>query len=278
MSELEEQLMNTAEAETGSAETPTQENAGIETSENQEQPTEEQWKLDKRFGGVWKAPDDVYNSVKFLESKYDPLRQTLEKMGYSDPSQLEQVLGKYPEYEQQSQVLDKLNTLLQHETYGPKLQAALKEVQQGLEREKYGAAIEDLPPHIQEQLRKVNELEEKYNQMQEEKELNANVQTIQTQMDDIQKICEKYGFEIDATAFLKECQQGNVHPNQIKGYFFENNFENLVGTAQSQASMSALNKNSKLKNSAGSSSQRTVPQQEPTLDSIKDLRTELMRT
>jgi hypothetical protein len=275
MSELEQELMQTSEVETGSEiETPTQE---VETGEEAEQIQEEIWKQDKRFGSTWKSPDDVYNSVKYYEQKFDPIRQTLEKSGFADPQKLEQVLNKYPEYEQSSQLVEKLNTLLQHEVYGPKLQGMFKEIQQGFERDKYGTAIEDLPPHIQEQLRKVNDLETKYQQMEEEKTLNTNVQTIHSQMDGIQKLCADYGFELDAQTFLQECQEKGIPPSQIKGYFFENNFQNLVETAQKQASLGTLNKNKELKTKSGYSSQKTVTSNTSDINSFKDLRNELLK-
>lgn len=274
MSELEQELMQTSEVGTDTPESASQE---VQTGENAET-QEEIWKQSNEFkNGLWKSPDDVYNSVKFYQTKLEPFRQTLEKSGYQTPEQLEQVLSKYPELEQQSQVMEKLNTLLQDQVYGPKLQGLFKEIRQDFERKKYGAAIEDLPPHIQEQLKKVNDLEEKYNKMEEEKELNTNVQTIHSQVSDIQGLCNEYGFEIDTKAFLEECQAQNIPPSQIKGYFYENNFKDLVEAARQQASLGTLNKNKEIKSAAGSSSQKTVTSKESKINSFQDLRNELLK-
>ena len=278
MEELQQELMQTSEVGSESEQSQTQQGPTDSIADVQEQQEgQELWRQSNEFkSGLWKSPDDVFNSVRYYQQKLDPIRQTLEKTGFSNHEELEQVLSKYPEYKQNSEVVEKLNTLLTHEVYGPKLQSMFKEIQQGFEREKYGAAIEDLPPHVQEQFRKINEVEAELTKLKEEKELNNNIQTIHTQVESIQNICTNYGFEIDVQEFLKECQANNIPTNQMKAFFLEHNFDDLVAAAQKKSSLGVLNKNKEIKMSATSSSNKIEQTQAKEASSIKDLKEQLL--
>ena len=104
MEELETQLNNTADGQVEQTPDNTAEdNTQTETiqdvlnkSETPETP-QELWKQTKQFEqGLWKTPDDVYNSVKYYEQKFQPLEQSLKRMGFKEPAELEraQSLGQ----------------------------------------------------------------------------------------------------------------------------------------------------------------------------------------
>ena len=145
MSELEESLNNTVSDEGASQSQETVENTApaeslhdILSAPDEPETPQELWKQSNQFKqGLWKSPDDVYNSVKYYEQKFQPLEQSLKRMGFKEPADLEQAYKDYqeklPTYQENEQTINLLNALLQNENYGSKLRGVLDEIRKAQE-------------------------------------------------------------------------------------------------------------------------------------------------
>ena len=297
MDELETQLNEAVDNSEVQEETQTQ-NADTQTAEDNtqnEQPQtlhdilngkegntqpvqNELWKQSKNFEkGLWKTPDDVYKSVQYYEQKYQPLEQSLSRMGFKSPVELEQALKDYqdkiPVYQENEAVINQLNALLQNETYGPKLKAALDEIRRGQQAERYGVAFDDLPPVIKEKVLKGEQALQMVEEMKQEQAYQTALGTIQEQMQQIEQIAQETGLDFDNKAFLEYCRDKNISPQNMKGEFLNAYYTQMLEKAKQNASLATTVKNKQNKANALNSStkQQTAQSQMPKMNDIYDL-------
>ena len=161
------------------------------SSDNKEQ-APELWKQSNQFKqGLWKTPDDILKSVQFYEKKFQPLEQTIKRMGFNEPSELEQAFKDYqekiPVYQENEATINQLNALLQNEVYGSKLRSVFDEIRRAQETERFGMAFDDLPPIIKERVVKGEQAFQQLEEMKQEQAYNNALGTIQEQMQQIEQ-------------------------------------------------------------------------------------------
>ena len=268
MADLEEQLNNTGaevqepqdvqtEPETVENTQPTKPQTLHEVlnQDSEQAPvTEELWKKTKNFeNGLWKTPDDIYKSVQFYEKKYQPLEQSLRRMGFEEPAQLEQAFKDYqerlPVYQENENLINQLNALLQNDVYGSKLRSVFDEIRRAQETEKFGMAFDDLPPVIKERVVKGEQAFQQLEEMRQEQAYNNALGTIQDQMAQIEQKAQETGIEFDSKSFLEYCRDNNIAPQNMLGVFLTSHYQQMIEKAKQNASLAttAQNKQNKVK-------------------------------
>lgn len=243
---------------------------------------QELWKQTKQFEqGLWKTPDDVYNSVKYYEQKFQPLEQSLKRMGFKEPADLEQAYKDYqeklPQYQENEQTINLLNALLQNDVYGSKLRGVFDEIRKAQEMERFGMAFDDLPPIIKEKVTKGEQALQMVEELKQEKAYNEALGTIQEQMAQIEQIVADNGLEFDTQAFLEYCRDNNIPPSAMQGEFLKSNYTKLLEAAKQNASLATATQNKQNKANAINSStkgQAAPPPKE--IKSEQDLKAALL--
>ena len=232
------------------------------------QEVQELWKQSNQFkNGLWKTPDDILKSVQFYEKKFQPLEQSLKRMGFSEPSQLEQAFKDYqekiPQYQENENTINILNALLQNETYGSKLRNVFDEIRRAQETERFGMAFDDLPPVIKERVVKGEQAFQRLEEMEHQQAYNNAVNTIQEQMQQIEKIVNDTGLEFDMQEFLQYCKDNNISPSNMKGEFLNSNYLKMLEKAKQNASLATSTQNKQNKQKALNSSTKTQGAEPP---------------
>lgn len=229
----------------------------------EEETAQELWKQSNQFkNGLWKTPDDVFNSVQYYEKKFQPLEQSLRRMGFNEPAQLEQAFKEYqekmPVYQENEQTINLLNALLQNEVYGSKLRSVFDEIRRAQEMERFGMAFDDLPPIIKEKVTKGEQALQMVEELKQEKAYNDALGTIQEQMAQIEQIVNDNGLsDFDVKGFLEYCRDNNIPPSAMQGEFLKSNYSKLLENAKQNASMATTVQNRQNKASAINSSTKT---------------------
>ena len=278
MSELEESLNNTVNDEGASQSQETVENTApaeslhdILSAPDEPETPQELWKQSNQFKqGLWKSPDDVYNSVKYYEQKFQPLEQSLKRMGFKEPADLEQAYKDYqeklPTYQENEQTINLLNALLQNEVYGSKLRGVFDEIRKAQEMERFGMAFDDLPPIIKEKVTKGEQALQMVEELKQEKAYNEALGTIQEQMAQIEQIVADNGLtDFNTQEFLEYCRDNNIPPSAMQGEFLKANYPKLLEAAKQNASLATATQNKQNKANAINSStkgQATAPPKE----------------
>lgn len=238
----------------------------------------ELWKESSQFkNGLWKTPDDIMNSVQYYEKKFQPLEQSLKRMGFNEPAQLEQAFKEYqeklPVYQENENTINLLNALLQNEVYGSKLRGVFDEIRRAQEQERYGISFDQLPPVIQEKVTKGEQAFQQLEELKQQQAYNSALGTIQEQMAQIEQIVNDNGLEFDSKAFLEYCRDNNITPSNMQGEFLKLNYSKMLETAKQNASLAttAQNKQNKAKAINSSTKAQTAQNQIPVMTSINDL-------
>ena len=292
MDEIETQLTDTAES-TETTDTAAEPQETTETTENnydsqtlaevlngkEDKPQEvkELWKETNQYKqGLWKTPDDVMRSAQYYEKRYQPLEQYIQRMGFKEPSQLEQVLKDYqerlPQYQEAEATINQLNALLQDQNYGSKLRDALNEIRRAQETERFGMAFDDLPPIIKERVVKGEQAFQQLEEMKQEQAYNNALSTIQEQMQQIEQIVQETGLDFVPENFLKYCRDNNISPSNMKGEFLNAYYTQMLEKAKQAASLATTAQNKQNKaNALNSSTKQTPAQPKPKMNDISDL-------
>ena len=266
MEELENELNNTADGQVNETpETPaenTPQTLHDVLSQPEEETPQELWKQSNQFkNGLWKTPDDVFNSVQYYEKKFQPLEQSLKRMGFKEPAELEQAYKDYqeklPQYQENEQTINLLNALLQNDVYGSKLRNVFDEIRRAQEMERFGMAFDDLPPVIKEKVTKGEQALQMVEELKQEKAYNEALGTIQEQMAQIEQIVNDNGLEFDTQGFLEYCRDNNIPPNAMQGEFLKSNYSKLLEAAKQNASLATATQNKQNKANAINSSTKT---------------------
>lgn len=285
MDELENQLNNITDEnpveDESQTDNPTENitTSGDDSGENAE--PQELWKQTKQFEqGLWKSPDDIYNSVKYYEQKYQPLEQAIKKMGFNAPEELEEAFKNYQEklpiYEENEQAVNLINALLQNETYGPKLKSAFDEIRRAQEMERWGVSFDQLPAAIRERVEKGERAFQELEEMKQQQAYESNLNTINEQVSQIEALAKEYDFDVNIAEILEHCKENNINPANIYGEFLKNSFAQLVDKAKQDASFATANQNKQNKaNAVNSSTKKGVTVPKP-INSIDDLQAEIL--
>ena len=143
MEELEQEITNAVEGQVDETPAePAENNTDLrgelsKLNPDNPEPPQELWKQSNQFKqGLWKTPDDIMNSVQYYEKKFQPLEQSLKRMGFNEPADLEQAFKEYqeklPVYQENENTINLLNALLQNDVYGSKLRGVFDEIRKAL--------------------------------------------------------------------------------------------------------------------------------------------------
>jgi len=288
MSDIEQEITNAVDNQGENTENDgVQSNAPETLHDVLNQPEEpeapqELWKQSNQFKqGLWKTPDDIMNSVQYYEKKFQPLEQSLKRMGFKEPAELEQAYKEYqeklPVYQENENLINTLNALLQNEVYGSKLRGVFDEIRRAQEMERFGMAFDDLPPIIKEKVTKGEQAFQQLEELKQEKAYNEALGTIQEQMAQIEQIVTENGLDFDKQAFLEYCRDNNIAPSAMQGEFLKSNYAKLLENAKQNASLATAAQNKQNKANAINSStkqQGAVPAKE--IKTEQDLKAALL--
>ena len=290
MDELENELLNNAEeGQAEQAPDNTAENTDLQGELNKLNPAPaegeeavEQWKQTNQFkNGLWKTPDDVFKSVQFYEKKFQPLEQSLKRMGFKEPAELEQAYKEYqeklPVYQENENTINLLNALLQNDVYGSKLRGVFDEIRRAQEMERFGMAFDDLPPVIKEKVVKGEQAFKELEEMKQQQAYNDALGTIQEQMQQIEQIVNDNGLEFDKQGFLEYCRDNNIPPNAMQGEFLKSHYSQMLEKAKQNASLATTAQNKQNKAKALNSSTKEQGAEAPKeIKTEQDLKAALM--
>ena len=194
----------------------------------------EEWQKDSRYGKMWNKADDLYNSYKSLETKfqdvnpkYTGLLKILKENGFQAET-LADELKKYADYRNPesriNQVYNYVDKLLNNNLYSDRVLQFFNQ----LEAEE----LQRLYPNMSaEQIKKQQELEAKLQQLetterqrQEEKYLSDTTTQITNGLTECDNLAKEYGFKMTDEVkdyLLTYCRDNNVEPKYIKSIFRE---------------------------------------------------------
>ena len=194
----------------------------------------EEWQKDSRYGKMWKKTDDLYNSYKSLETKfqdvnpkYTGLLKILKENGFQAET-LADELKKYADYRNPesriNQVYNYVDKLLNNNLYSDRVLQFFNQIE--------AEELQRLYPNMSaEQIKKQQELEAKLQQLetterqrQEEKYMADTTAQITNGLTECDNLAKEYGFKMTDEVknyLLTYCRDNNIEPRYIKSVFRE---------------------------------------------------------
>jgi hypothetical protein len=194
----------------------------------------EEWQKDSRYGKMWKKTDDLYNSYKSLETKfqdvnpkYTGLLKILKENGFQAET-LADELKKYADYKNPesriNQVYNYVDKLLNNKLYSDRILQFFNQIE--------AEELQRLYPNMSaEQIKKQQELEAKLQQLetterqrQEEKYMADTTAQITNGLTECDNLAKEYGFKMTdevKSYLLTYCRDNNIEPRYIKSVFRE---------------------------------------------------------
>ena len=194
----------------------------------------EEWQKDSRYGKMWNKADDLYNSYKSLETKfqdvnpkYTGLLKILKENGFQAET-LADELKKYADYRNPesriNQVYNYVDKWLSNEIYSPRILQLFNQIE--------AEELQRLYPNMSaEQIKKQQELEAKLQQLetterqrQEEKYMADTTAQITNGLTECDNLAKEYGFKMTdevKSYLLTYCRDNNIEPRYIKSVFRE---------------------------------------------------------
>jgi hypothetical protein len=194
----------------------------------------EEWQKDSRYGKMWNKADDLYNSYKSLETKfqdvnpkYTGLLKILKENGFQAEN-LADELKKYADYRNPesriNQVYNYVDKLLNNNLYSDRVLQFFNQIE--------AEELQRLYPNMSaEQIKKQQELEAKLQQLetterqrQEEKYMADTTAQITNGLTECDNLAKEYGFKMTDEVknyLLIYCRDNNIEPRYIKSVFRE---------------------------------------------------------
>lgn len=194
----------------------------------------EEWQKDSRYGKMWNKADDLYNSYKSLETKfqdvnpkYTGLLKILKENGFQAET-LADELKKYADYRNPesriNQVYNYVDKLLNNNLYSDRVLQFFNQIE--------AEELQRLYPNMSaEQIKKQQELEAKLQQLetterqrQEEKYMADTTAQITNGLTECDNLAKEYGFKMTdevKSYLLTYCRDNNIEPRYIKSVFRE---------------------------------------------------------
>ena len=194
----------------------------------------EEWQKDSRYGKMWNKADDLYNSYKSLETKfqdvnpkYTGLLKILKENGFQAET-LADELKKYADYRNPesriNQVYNYVDKLLNNNLYSDRVLQFFNQIE--------AEELQRLYPNMSaEQIKKQQELEAKLQQLetterqrQEEKYMADTTAQITNGLTECDNLAKEYGLKMTDEVknyLLTYCRDNNIEPRYIKSVFRE---------------------------------------------------------
>lgn len=190
----------------------------------------EEWQKDSRYGKMWNKADDLYNSYKSLETKfqdvnpkYTGLLKILKENGFQAET-LADELKKYADYRNPesriNQVYNYVDKLLNNNLYSDRVLQFFNQIE--------AEELQRLYPNMSaEQIKKQQELEQKIQVLEaqeQERALQKDINIINQSFKDCETLAKEYGFKMtdEVRQYLFDyCRSNNIEPRYIKSVFRE---------------------------------------------------------
>lgn len=160
-------------------------------------------KADKRFGTMWKSPADLFNAYKNSEQEWNKFKPQLND--YQKKNQeYEKSISEYRRAEEY------LNSILQHPQMGVQFQQLLDQYEKAQKASKYG---ENVPDHVIEKLQRLDQLEARFNQQEEQTRISETSKQIDTALNEIADFAKQNNIKYDQREFLEYCKANEIPAN-----------------------------------------------------------------
>ena len=194
----------------------------------------EEWQKDSRYGKMWNKADDLYNSYKSLETKfqdvnpkYTGLLKILKENGFQAET-LADELKKYADYRNPesriNQVYNYVDKLLNNNLYSDRVLQFFNQIEaEELQRFYPNMSAEQIKKQ-QELEAKLQQLETTERQRQEEKYMADTTAQITNGLTECDNLAKEYGFKMTDEVknyLLTYCRDNNIEPRYIKSVFRE---------------------------------------------------------
>lgn len=194
----------------------------------------EEWQKDSRYGKMWNKADDLYNSYKSLETKfqdvnpkYTGLLKILKENGFQAET-LADELKKYADYRNPesriNQVYNYVDKLLNNNLYSDRVLQFFNQIEaEELQRLYQNMSAEQIKKQ-QELEAKLQQLETTERQRQEEKYMADTTAQITNGLTECDNLAKEYGFKMTdevKSYLLTYCRDNNIEPRYIKSVFRE---------------------------------------------------------
>lgn len=238
------------------------------TQQQEVEPTQLQdiWDSDSRYEKMWKKdPNELYKSFRNIEKMYSPLQKKYKDLESKISSYDSEISGYKDKIGAYSEVEKIINFLDSNPTYQKEILGTINRLAEEGQRNKYG----DLPPEAISRLERAEQLEAKFAEMENEKHLNHQIEVLNTQLSEIDKIAEQLGVEYDKKDFLMYCDANNIPPHMAKAVFMEKGFEQMQTAIRSAAISEDRKKATEIKQkSIGASAARAPKQLSGSIDDL----------
>lgn len=212
--------------------------AGQDTQGEQVETLQEEipsWDKDKRFGSMWKDPNDMYRSYRNMEKTLSPLQQKIKEFESKVVPEYQKNLQERDTRLQELEPIEKTVQFLQgNERYRNEILQVIEKLEEEDKRIKYG----DLPPEAIQKLEKAEEIERKFQAFEEEKQQEKNISALSGELEKVQGVAKEYGLEYDEAEFVQYLKHKNVQPEEfdrIEGMFLQKAIKHIANSVSKTA-------------------------------------------
>lgn len=206
------------------------------------------WTKDKRFEKNWsKDPNKLYSSYRSLEKEYPQLKQK-----YID------IEKKWNEFEtsDDKKVVEFIKYVYNHPQLKTSVEESFKKWNDSLVQEKYG---KELPENVVSQLRKIDELEAREKEREEQMMISELTTQYSTALSEVEKIAKEYSVEYTEKEFKKYLKENEIEPKYVKAAFLESVWPHLSKQTKINAQRDVVSNIRKNQSRAGISGTKTTP-------------------
>ena len=206
------------------------------------------WETDKRYGKMWKNPNDLYKSYRSMEEQYPTLKKQLEeeqmskktlydlleKNGFKPETfadELEKIKPYRDENSEINQVYNYWNKWAGNDLYKDKIAQFYQELEmQDIQRQYPNMNAEQIKKQMELE-KQVQELKTFKQQQEQTKYVEETKGTIQSNLGEVEKFAGSFGYKLTPEVknfLLDHCAKNGIDPKYIKSEFFSLYQEELM--------------------------------------------------
>lgn len=227
---------------------PTETEAGKEPVNQTPEAKVYNWETDKRYGKMWKNPNDLYKSYRSMEEQYPTLKKQLEdeqmskktlydlleKNGFKPETfaeELEKIRPYRDENSEINQVYNYWNKWAGNDLYKDKIAQFFQELEmQEIQRQYPNMNAEQIKKQMELE-REVQELKTFKQQQEETRYVEETKGSIQNSLSEVEKFAGGFGYKLTPEVknfLLAHCAKNGIEPKYIKSEFFSLYQEELM--------------------------------------------------
>jgi len=252
---------------------------------NPENPVKEEetfdWSKDPRFKDFWKEDaNNMYRDLKGYDRKYTPLNSTLKKYELDGNDALSERLEDYktlidPE-STNNVIVNELTDWMGDVELAPQVQEAFEKFRGVVTQRKasemlgYPVGTEQLTPQMVKLMEDFDTLKGQVDQTEKAKLSEQQSQHLDSELDKISKVAQKYGLEdYNEEAFIEEAMKSNLSPDALYSHFMENSLEKIAARTSEDASLKTANALKKKKAGGVTQSGNDAPAQKSAVEGLQ---------